>query len=558
MSNGIPDFPVTLPAKSVVGRLASTAGPAEAVPIAALSSQLADASTINFLQSGTGAVARSVQSKERDVVSAFDYMTAAQSADVQSGAATLNVSAAIVVAFAASKHVRFPSGTYNLGTLANSNAIFDFSLAGGKLTIETEGFVKFVCASSGAVTPKLFQITDAAGVRIGAIHFQDTAYSVSTPNQGAIGIQINSSDTLNVVDVEIDALYATNMLAPLLIVGTATSLRASGIEVGLIYADTCTYGINCQNNADGLDIGLIYATNVLRSYFVYGCRQHNVNIYSKTPQASSADCLLAAYSTGLDISGIKINYVHNSTVNANVCIGFQFNGEGSKFIRGIDINASIDNTINTVDAILFRAYNLAGDTENTGATNNVFDDISLNGRILAAAATNLVRIGCQPTTKGKLMIRDGFTLGKMHSTIRTWFNLGDYSTWLPVVTFATPGDLNVVYATQTGRWARIDGVLHLWFEIVTSTFTFTTAVGALQLTGQPAAGNSVENVYGSLHFGGITKAGFTQFTSRVLAGTSTIQFAAAGTGVGGGSVVAADTPSAGTLVLIGHVAIPLT
>src|SRR5258708_12127499 len=96
MTSGVPDFPVTLPAKTVVGRLASTAGPAEAVPIAALSSQLADSSTITFLPSGAGAVARTVQSKERDVVSIFDSMTAAQIADVQAGTLTLDVSAAIL------------------------------------------------------------------------------------------------------------------------------------------------------------------------------------------------------------------------------------------------------------------------------------------------------------------------------------------------------------------------------------------------------------------------------------------------------------------------------
>lgn len=73
MTAGISDFPATLPAKTVVGRLASTAGPAEAVPIAALSSQLADASTITFTPSGAGAVARTVQNKLREVITSADF-----------------------------------------------------------------------------------------------------------------------------------------------------------------------------------------------------------------------------------------------------------------------------------------------------------------------------------------------------------------------------------------------------------------------------------------------------------------------------------------------------
>jgi len=52
MTTGVPDFPVTLPAKTVVGRLASTAGPAEAVPIAALSAALTDPLTVTTLHVG--------------------------------------------------------------------------------------------------------------------------------------------------------------------------------------------------------------------------------------------------------------------------------------------------------------------------------------------------------------------------------------------------------------------------------------------------------------------------------------------------------------------------
>lgn len=94
MTSGVPDFPVTLPAKTVVGRLASTAGPAEAVPIAALSSQLADASMINFLQSGAGAVARSVQEDMRELgVSASRFGVVADGVTDDSAAWALAIAA---------------------------------------------------------------------------------------------------------------------------------------------------------------------------------------------------------------------------------------------------------------------------------------------------------------------------------------------------------------------------------------------------------------------------------------------------------------------------------
>jgi len=52
-------------------------------------------SLVGFIQSGSGAVPRTVQDKERDVISVFDFMTAAQIADVKARTATIDVSAAI-------------------------------------------------------------------------------------------------------------------------------------------------------------------------------------------------------------------------------------------------------------------------------------------------------------------------------------------------------------------------------------------------------------------------------------------------------------------------------
>lgn len=52
-------------------------------------------SLVGFLQAGTGAQARTVQAKLRDVVSVFDFMTSAQIADVQAGTAAVDVTAAI-------------------------------------------------------------------------------------------------------------------------------------------------------------------------------------------------------------------------------------------------------------------------------------------------------------------------------------------------------------------------------------------------------------------------------------------------------------------------------
>lgn len=61
--------------------------------------------------------------------------------------------------------------------------------------------------------------------------------------------------------------------------------------------------------------------------------------------------------------------------------------------------------------------------------------------------------------------------------------------WTPVFTFATPGDLSVVYSTQTGAYTRIGSMI--FYELVlVCTPTYTTASGAAQISGVPIAANS--------------------------------------------------------------------
>ncbi|API59512.1 hypothetical protein BSL82_09485 [Tardibacter chloracetimidivorans] len=67
---------------------------------------------LQFLQSGTGAVSRSIQSKLRDGTSAFDFLTSAQIADVEAGTALEDVTTVLQAALDAHKTVYLPNGTY--------------------------------------------------------------------------------------------------------------------------------------------------------------------------------------------------------------------------------------------------------------------------------------------------------------------------------------------------------------------------------------------------------------------------------------------------------------
>lgn len=127
----------------------------------------------------------------------------------------------------------------------------------------------------------------------------------------------------------------------------------------------------------------------------------------------------------------------------------------------------------------------------------------------------------------------------------------DEGTWTPVITFGTPGDLNVVYAFQVGTYTRIGRQVTGQFYVQTSTFTHTTASGNLTMTGFPFTSNSLtaSNAYGAVNFQGITKALYTQCFLNKLTNTTTGQFQMSGSAQNVATVTTTDMPTGGTVIL---------
>jgi hypothetical protein len=126
--------------------------------------------------------------------------------------------------------------------------------------------------------------------------------------------------------------------------------------------------------------------------------------------------------------------------------------------------------------------------------------------------------------------------------------LADYEegTWTPVLTFQTPGNLSVAYTSQVGSYTKIGDRVILQGFIVTSSFTHTTASGYLRINGIPFNGSSSANRqnYGSLTFGGITKAGYTDFVTSIEPGVaSSVLIYCSASAVNPAFITAADTTS---------------
>lgn len=121
--NGVTQVPVIDYTLSGTTFITTTAAPLNAVILVkykeGLPNYSGDSQDVRYVPSGTGAVTTTVQSKLRETVSVFDFMTAAQIADVQAGTLALDVTAACQAALDAYETVHFPAGSYRIDTELN-------------------------------------------------------------------------------------------------------------------------------------------------------------------------------------------------------------------------------------------------------------------------------------------------------------------------------------------------------------------------------------------------------------------------------------------------------
>lgn len=114
------------------------------------------AALLQFIQAGTGATTRDAQSKAREFVSLFDFMSAAQIADVQAGTALIEVTAAINAALAYAHAtcggVYAPAGTYLTGEIDWPGNNITLRGAGSAYSYNTSAAPKTVFQAKAATT----------------------------------------------------------------------------------------------------------------------------------------------------------------------------------------------------------------------------------------------------------------------------------------------------------------------------------------------------------------------------------------------------------------------
>lgn len=338
------------------------------------------------------------------------------------GDGVANDKSAITAAFAASRHVLFPAGIYNVGNITNAELIFGaIDGGGGPITIATDGLVKLVCNSVGVVNPTFFRIINAVGVSAGHISIEDTGGNPATAS-GAKGFSFSALGAKPLKHIYVDSVRANGLLTAVECVGIAGAARVSGVRIGIIEAHNGTYGLNCQNNGDDLKVDLIRTDSVYRSYFVYGVKNHDVSVSSVNNRlGSSGDINISAYSDGLDTENLNIKYMARNTYNTKALVSLIAIGEGSRRFRNIRLDLDIDSST-TGYVVQSHAYVSPGGAENMGATNNVWERIELRGKIVAPSAINHFDIRCQPSKKGLLIVSPSISQARISKNARTYFS----------------------------------------------------------------------------------------------------------------------------------------
>ena len=196
---------------------------------------------------------------------------------------------------------------------------------------------------------------------------------------------------------------------------------------------------------------------------------------------------------------------------------------------------------NTVTLLAFRAATKAGQRTFLG----------LGTASVAATGTSgntLPFLDGTNTFSGVNTFSAGIIFG--NETLSTY----DEGSWTPVLTFATPGNLSVVYSTQIGRYVRIGNICFATFRIDTSTFTHTTASGGVRVTGLPFTVSDISGFNQEFGLGGwqgITKATYTDMAILSVPNATYAQIRASGSAVGASAVAATDMPTTGNVSLYG-------
>lgn len=208
-------------------------------------------SLVGFLQSGTGAVARTMQDKGRDIPTLFDYIPVAEHAAIRAGTSTYNCTADVVKAFAAHDAVRATAGLYNVST---------FTLATGKRLL-TDGHATIFQQIAGQPVGTRMIVVGGSNVEVGDMTCRGNIATDTDEQNHAIYIQANA--TVGSLDnITVGNIRGENIRGDVVYFGQATggAYKLTNVHIGHITFDNVLRnGVSCVS-CDGFTVASVTGT----------------------------------------------------------------------------------------------------------------------------------------------------------------------------------------------------------------------------------------------------------------------------------------------------------
>jgi hypothetical protein len=375
-------------------------------------------STASFLQSGAGAVARSAQDKMREGVSVFDFMTAAQVADVQAGTLLLDVSGAIRLAIAS-----FPT-TFDFNSGSFAGTVF---FPPGK----------YYCASTIQINRQV--VLKGAGNPAG------NAFGISqilfADNISGFVINTNghpSGGSLDATGAMLDSLYI------------GRSVSAGG---------TLGHGVDMQARAE------------IRNCLIDSFRQNGINIVADAGASGTNANMWRIENTRSMRNGGHGFYAQGGDSNAGSAVGLDCSSNGGS---GIYDSSFLGNTfigchVTASGAAAYKTDNLnsssvfVGCYEEGGYTASSFtESTAVVGGPLAATAPSGQRFGSLKISTGTSVKGNAtLTFGDKQNVNHTAFSITSNDE--PAFPW------RMTYATGAWSWRWADAVS--WFQLYNSQTT---------------------------------------------------------------------------------------
>ncbi len=315
-----------------------------------------------------------------------------------------------------------PEDTYFVGTFANTTGENKFTLDYDGARFEPNG-CKFTATANldaslaAAYKQVIFLVTNASDVYIGACRVEANDVEVTGTQTGVAAVAVYNTSTATHT-LRLGAIDGSKLMATLACNSdNPASLRHSGIVFDRLSNRNGYYTLNCANNGDGVR-GQVHTKYGVRSYFVYGVKGHDVQVFSEDHNKFN-DVLISRYA--YDTSGIRVHYTCLSDLASTASVAIQYvTDDTTGVISNVDITLDVLKSNPANPTVFFAVYNAAGTEQATSS--NRFDGIRIKGN---TNSTTPIQLGTSTLTG-----LTGNNLSRLYIEESLLVNLVDYKRFI--------------------------------------------------------------------------------------------------------------------------------